>query len=174
MEKDKHTIEELEKFRIDCMYGKKKHYNARDRYSRYHTRMGTAIIGLTAFMGTSIFYSLSDNKLLLARIVTGVTVVTIAVLAAIQTFLNYEKRALRHKVTADRYLWLMKEAQRLTSYYKDGNKTLDDVSKQIERLYQEVKDIQKDEPEVSPRDYQEARADVKNGEEIYADVERKV
>jgi hypothetical protein len=166
-------LKELEKVRIDCMYGKKKHYNARDRYTSYHRRMGMIVIGLTAFMGTSVFYSLSDSKLLLARVITCTLVVAIAVLTAIQTFLNFGKRALSHKVIADRYLWLMKESQRIIAYYKDGNKKVEELQKEIERLCQEVKNIQKDEPEVSQIDYQKARQGIRNGEEIYTDAERK-
>jgi hypothetical protein len=170
---DKHTLEELEKIRVDCMYGKKKHYNARDRYSRYHKRMGIAIVSLTALMGTSLFYTFSESELLFARIATGILTVMVAVFATLQTFFNFEKRALRHKMTADKYVSAMKKSQRLTSYYKDGNKTIDEVEKEIETLSQEIKYVQEDEPEVSPEDYHKARSGVKNGEEIYTDLEKK-
>jgi len=68
----------------------------------------------------------------------------------------------------------MKEAQRLLAYYKDGNKTLDEVQKELERMYQEVKDIQKDEPEISRGDYQKARDGVENDEEVYSVKEKRV
>ena len=67
----------------------------------------------------------------------------------------------------------MKEAQRLLAYYKDGNKTLDEVQKELERMYQEVKDIQKDEPETSQGDYQKARDGVENDEEVYSVKEKR-
>lgn len=172
MEKDKNTIEELNKFRIDCMYGKKKHYNARDRYAGYHKMMGIIIIILTTIMGTSVFYSLSKSELLSAQIVVVVFTVVIAVLTALQTYLNFEKAVLRNNVIADRYLWLMKEAQRLLAYYRDGSKSIEDVQKELERLSQEVKEIQKDEPETSQGDYQKARDGIKNGEEVYSEKER--
>ncbi len=150
------------------MYGKKKHYNARHRYESYHRNLGIAIVVLTAFMGTSVYYSLSEGQCLLAKIVVSILTVIIVVLVALQTYLNFEKRALDHKVTADKYLWLMKEAQRLSSYYKDGSKTLDEVQKKLEGLYEAVKDIQRDEPETSPTDYKKAQDGVKNGEESYS------
>lgn len=168
------TIDELNKFRIDCMYGKKKHYNARDRYAGYHKKMGISIVILTAIMGTSVFYSLSKSELLLVQIVVVVFTVVIAVLTALQTYLNFEKTALRHNVIADRYLWLMKEAQRLLAYHRDGSKSIEDVQKELERLSQEVKEIQKDEPETSQRDYQKAREGVENGEEFYSEMEKQV
>ena len=174
MEKEKNIIEELNKFRIDCMYGKKKHYNARDRYAGYHTNVGIIVVILTAIMGTSVYCSLSKSEILLAQIIVGIFTISIAVLAALQTYLNFEKRALRHKVTADRYLWLMKEAQRLYSYYKDGSRTVDEVQKELARMYQEVKDIQKDEPDTSRRDYQKARDGVENDEEVYSEKDKQV
>lgn len=174
MEKGKNTIEELNRFRIDCMYGKKKHYNARDRVATYNKNMAIAIVVLTAIMGTSVYSALSNSDILLAKLIVVIFVVLNAILVALQTYLKFEKRALRHKVTADRYLCLMKEAQRLLSYYKDGNTSLDAVQKELEKMCQEVKDIQKDEPETSQGDYQKAQDGVKNGEEVYSEKEKKV
>ncbi len=174
MEQNKHALAELEKFRIDYMYGKKKHYNARDRYAKYHRNLGLSIIVLTAFMGTSVYYSLSESELLLPKIIIGILIVAVAVLAAIQTFMNFEKRALSHKITADRYLCLMKESQLIISYCKDGNRTIEVIQKEIERLCQEVRNVQKDEPEVSSKDYRKAREGVKDGEEIYTPAERTI
>lgn len=170
----KNTLDELNKFRIDCMYGKKKHYNARDRFAGYHWKMGVAIVILTAIMGTSVYCSLSQSEILVAQIIVSFFVVINAVLVALQTYLNFEKRALRHKVTADRYLSLMKEAKRLIAYYQDGNKTMDDIQIEFERLCREAKEIQKDEPETSRRDYQKARDGIKDSEEVYSEIEQKV
>lgn len=174
MEKNNNTISELEKIRIDCVYGKKKHYNARDRYASYHKRLGVTIVGLTAFIGTSVFMSISESGVYTARIITGIITVTVVVLAAFQTFLNYEKRALTHKVTADRYLYLMKRSQRMLAYHKDGNKTIDSLIEEIETISLEIAEIQKDEPEVTQKDYQKARDGVENSEEVYTDKEKKV
>ncbi|MDD5455113.1 MAG: SLATT domain-containing protein [Candidatus Ratteibacteria bacterium] len=174
MNENKHTIDELNKIRADCMYGKKKHYNARDRYGAYHKRMGIVIIGLTAFMGTSVFYSISESDILTARIIAGILTVSIAVLATLQTFLNFEKRALTHKIIADRYLWLMKKCQRLLSYCKDENKSVKEIIADIENIYEEIKDIQKEEPGVSAKDYQKARAGIKDDEEIYTNKEKEI
>ena len=174
MEKEKNIIKELNKFRIDCMYGKKKHYNARDRCTGYHTKMGIIIVILAAIMGTSVYCSLSKSGILITQIIVGIFTVSIAVLAALQTYLNFEKRALRHKVTADRYLWLMKEAQRLYAYYKDGSRTIDKVQKELDRMYQEVKDIQKDEPDTSQGDYQKSQDGVENDEEVYSEKDKQL
>lgn len=172
MEKGKNTIEELNKFRIDCMYGKKKHYNARDRYAGYHKKMGIVIVILTAIMGTSVYSSLSNSDVPSAKIVVVIFSAIIAVLTALQTYLNFEKRALRHKVAADRYLCLMKETQRLIAYNRDENKPIEDVQKELERLCQEVEGIHKDEPETSQGDYQKARDGVENNEEVYSEKDK--
>jgi len=168
MEKGKNTIQEVDQFRIDCMYGKKKHYNASHRYASYHRFLGIVIVVLTTFMGTSVYYSLSASEVVSAKVVVGILTVLIAILVSLQTYFNFEKRALNHKVTADRYLWLMKEAKRLLSYYNDGSKTLDEVQKELERLSQKVMDIQRDEPVTSNKDYEDAKKGIANGEEEYS------
>lgn len=167
----KNTIEELDNFKIDCMYGKKTHYNASQRYEKYHKKIGIAVVIMAAIMGTSVFYSISVSELLIARIVTGVFSVSIAVLVLLQTYFHYEKLASQHKSTGDKYLWLMKEAQRLLAYSNDGIITIEQVQKDLERLSQQVKEIQRDAPTASPKDYQESRKGVKDGEEFYSEEE---
>ena len=162
---------ELDKLRVDCMIGKKKHYNARDRYSRRHTQLGVAVVVVTSIMGTSVFASLSENALLGARIITGVLVVVVAVLAGLQTFFNFEKRSLAHKATADQYLTLMKKAQRLTAFYKDGTASAEDLKGELEAMSKEIENIQRTEPETSPGDYEKARKGVQGEEELYTQQE---
>ncbi|MFA5778778.1 MAG: SLATT domain-containing protein [Elusimicrobiota bacterium] len=174
MEKGKNTIEELNKFRIDCMYGKKKHYNARDRVATYNRNIGIAIVVLSAIMGTSVYSALSKSDILLAQIIIGIFILLNVILVALQNYLKFEKQALRYNVTADRYLWLMKEAQRLLAYHRDGNKTIEEVQRELERLYQEVEDIHKDEPETSQVDYQKARDGIETGEELYSEKDKQV
>jgi len=90
MEKGESTIEELNKFRIDCMYGKKKHSNARDRVATYNRNMGIAIVVLTAIMGTSVYSALSKSDILLAQIIVGIFILLNAILVALQTYLKFE------------------------------------------------------------------------------------
>ena len=42
----------------------------------------------------------------------------------------------------------------------------------IETICEEIKDIQKEEPEVSAKDYQKAREGIKDDEEVYTDKEK--
>ena len=165
------TSVELDKLRVDCLIGKKKHYNARDRYNRRHTQLGVAVVVITSIMGTSVFASLSEDALLGARIITGVLVVVAAVLAGLQTFFNFEKRSLNHKGTADRYLALMKKAQRLTAFCKDGTASAEDLKGELEAMSKEIEDIQRTELETSPGDYEKARKGVQEGEETYTERE---
>jgi len=55
------ALAELNKLRVDCMLGKKKHYNARDRYSRRHTQVGVAIVLIFAKLNNP---SLRGHRLL--------------------------------------------------------------------------------------------------------------
>lgn len=174
MEKDDNTIKELEKFRVDCMYGKKKHYNARDRYANYHRNLGIIIVILSAVMGTSIYAALANSHFLAAQVVVGVFTVAIAVLTALQTWFNFEKRALSHKATADKYLWLKKEAQRMLAYHRDGAKPMQQLQLDIERMAQAAQEIQKEALETSPGDYEKAKVGIEKGEEKYTEDEKEI
>jgi hypothetical protein len=168
---DENSIKILKQIRTDCMYGKKRHYNANDRFSRKHTCLGIWIVVITSFMGTSVFITLSEQSNLPAKIITGVLVVVDAVLAGLQTFFNFEKRAFSHKTTADKYLALMKKANRFIAYHADKTITSEQLKKEIEEISNEIKNLQAEAPETSRKDYDKAREGVKDGEEEYTEEE---
>jgi len=161
------AIDELGKIHIDCMIGKKKHYNARGRYSSYHKKLGVSIIILSAVMGASVYKNISEIELNWLQVITGLLAVVIAVLAALQTYFNYENRAHRHQIIANKYLALMKEAQQFIAYFSDGIKTTDDVILEIKRLNQEIVNLHQDEPGTSKKDFDIALEGIKRGEENY-------
>jgi hypothetical protein len=80
------------------------HYDMADRLNRFHRRLGVLVILITTLIGTSAFLSLVaaafDPSL---RVIVGLTSVTAAVLAALQTFFRYAEDAERHRTAAARY-----------------------------------------------------------------------
>ena len=80
------------------------HYDMADRLNRRGRWLAVSVIGITSLIGTSAFLSLVTTAVSSAlRLIVGMTSVTAAVLAALQTFLRYAERAEQHRAAGARY-----------------------------------------------------------------------
>ncbi|SAK60686.1 hypothetical protein AWB77_02067 [Caballeronia fortuita] len=81
-----------------------RHYSMADRLTRCGRRLGLAVIGITAATGTSAFLSLVATVVSPdVRVVIGMTSLSAAVLASLQTFLRYSERAELHRRAGAQY-----------------------------------------------------------------------
>ncbi|SAK56449.1 hypothetical protein AWB79_02303 [Caballeronia hypogeia] len=81
-----------------------RHYTMADRLTAYGRRLGLAVIGITAATGTSAFLSLVATAASPdLRILIGMTSISAAVLASLQTFLRYSERAELHRRAGAQY-----------------------------------------------------------------------
>ncbi|WP_321798141.1 SLATT domain-containing protein [Caballeronia sp. J97] len=81
-----------------------RHYTMADRLTRCGRRLGLAVIGITAATGTSAFLSLVATVVSPdVRVVIGMTSLSAAVLASLQTFLRYSERAELHRRAGAQY-----------------------------------------------------------------------
>ncbi|WP_045458648.1 SLATT domain-containing protein [Caballeronia cordobensis] len=81
-----------------------RHYTMADRLTACGRRLGLAVIGITAATGTSAFLSLVATAVSPdVRVVIGMTSLSAAVLASLQTFLRYSERAELHRRAGAQY-----------------------------------------------------------------------
>jgi hypothetical protein len=81
-----------------------RHYTLADQLTGRGRRLGLAVIGITAVTGTSAFLSLVATAVSpQMRIVVGLTSLSAALLASLQTFLRYSERAEQHRRAGARY-----------------------------------------------------------------------
>ncbi len=79
------------------------HSKAASYYSRQHKLFGVVVIALTTIVGTTTFTSLETSLSTSAQILVGMVSVTAVVFASLQTFLNYDGIAEKHRVAALKY-----------------------------------------------------------------------
>lgn len=81
------------------------HYEAASRLKRMNYWFGVPVVAITSIVGTSVFSSTSATEGLenSTRLMLGAISVIAAVLASLQTFLNFSERAEKHRITAARY-----------------------------------------------------------------------
>jgi len=167
------TEEKFKRIKIDCLYGKKKHFNAADRKEGYHYWIGVPLIIINILTATVLFFVLTDGAKDWIKFIPLFLAFFASFLSGFQTYFNFNKQTEGHRRIANRYLALMKKADRLQGYLKDGLLQKDEVVKQFEAIGIEADEINKDAEQfpASQKDYDKAKAGIENGEEHYTESE---
>ena len=94
---------ELQRIEQDCIHSGKAHFNAGDRWARYHYWLGIPSVVLSALAGAAFFKSYGD--------IAGIMSAIVAILTSLMTFLKPSERAAAHKGSGDQYLTLRNDAR---------------------------------------------------------------
>jgi hypothetical protein len=93
----------LQDWYLRCREAQWAQYAAHRQLMRAHYWLGLPLTLLAAFAGTAVFASLSDSGNVMLRIAIATTLVIVAVLGGLQTFLKLADRAAFHHVAATGY-----------------------------------------------------------------------
>lgn len=167
------TLQEVEKLRVDALYGKKKHFNAADRKQRYHLWTGIPALIINLLLGSYLVGALSSVLPDLCNWAGAGLAVIAAALIAVQTTFNFERKAEQHQSIGTRYLSVAKECGRLIAYCKDGKVGIDELRSQLESLAIRHDEINADAAKcpTNNADYRKAQQGLKEGEEKYTETE---
>jgi len=167
------TQEKIKRLKVDCLYGKKKHFNAADRQESYHYWIGIPLIAINLLTGTVLFYVLTDGSTNWVKYVPIILAFLASFLSGFQTYFNFNKRVEGHRRLATRYLSIMKRADRIQGYIKDGILENEKLIESIESMALEVEDINKEAEQfpTTTKDYEKAKKGIENGEEEYTSKE---
>ncbi len=167
------TEDNIKKIKVDCLYGKKKHFNAADRKETYHYWIGVPLIIINILTGTVLFFVLTDGAKDWVKIVPIFLAFIAAFLSGFQTYFNFNKKVEGHRRIGNRYLAVMKKTDRLQGYISDGHTSGTDIVKQMELIANEIDEINKEAEQypTSDDDYQRAKRGIENGEEEYTTKE---
>jgi hypothetical protein len=167
------TEEKIKHIKVDCLYGKKKHFNAADRKETYHYWIGIPLTLINILIVSALFFVLTDGASGWVKFIPLILAFMASFLSGFQTYFNFNKQVEAHRRVANRYLEMLKKADRLQGYISDKLITADEVVKQFETVAIEVDEINKEAEQcpTSPRDYNKAKAGIKNGEEVFTNKE---
>lgn len=164
-----HTIDRLNKIKVDAIYGKKKHFNAADRLQKYHYIIGAALITVNVLTGSVLISTLKEG----AEGWMKYTILALPFLAALlggyQTLFNLQKKVEGHRRVGNKYLAIMKKCDRLQAYVKDKQVSPEELRERIEEIATAMEDINREAESfpTSDRDYQKAKEGIEAGEENY-------
>lgn len=151
---------ELERIEEDCIHSGKSHFNAHERWSRYHYWLGIPAVVFSSIAGLAFFKDQPE--------IGGSLSAIVAVLTALSTFLKPYERAASHKSAGDQYLSLRNDARvfreiRLT-YACDAQSAIDGLAEFTKRR----NEMNQASPQFANRDFTKARDGINAGEATHA------
>jgi hypothetical protein len=151
---------ELERIEEDCIHSGKSHFNAHERWGRYHYWLGIPAVVLSSVAGLAFFKDYPE--------IGGALSAIVAVLTALSTFLKPYERADSHKGAGDQYLSLRNDARvfreiKLT-YACDAQSAIDGLAEFTKRR----NELNQASPQFANRDFRKARDGINAGEATHA------
>jgi len=163
------TDDKVKRIKVDCLYGKKKHFNAADRQESYHYCLGIPLTIINIITGTVLFFLFTDNSQSVLKLLPIVLAFIAALLSGFQTYFNFNKKVEGHRRIGNRYLSVYKSCDRLQGYISDKHIDNSELIQKLENIAKEIDDINKEAEQfpTSKKDYELAQEGIQNGEEHY-------
>jgi hypothetical protein len=82
----------------------KTHLRTAEKLMRLNKKLGIPVVVLTTIVGTTVFASLGTNSQnSLIQILVGLTSISAATLASLQTFFNFSEKSEQHRIASNRF-----------------------------------------------------------------------
>ncbi len=115
------------------------HYQEANRFRKRHYWLGVPVVVLSTTVGTGVFASLSDKELPeMLTIFLGLISIAAAVLASLQTFLNYSERSSKHLKVATALSSLKKETEENLVLLRDDQGRLDSYIRYVRQKWEDI------------------------------------
>jgi hypothetical protein len=116
----------------------KAHCQASVRDERNNLWLGVPVVVLTTIVGTSVFATLQKQPHVAIQILIGLTSLLAAVLASLQTFLQFSQRSVKHREAAVKFEALQKQLEQLTVFPIEDEEQLGEKLAEFRTLYQDL------------------------------------
>ena len=134
------------------------HYRVASRLRGYNVWLGLPVVIFTTAVGTSLFATLNQPDLeMWLRITVGCISVVAAILAGIQTFLSFAKRADQHAVAADWYASIRRKIEQQANTPRKGRS---DPKKFLDEIRKDMNTVGSQFPEIGERMWAQVVGDV--------------
>jgi hypothetical protein len=133
------------------------HYARATRLADYNIWFGVPVVALATFVGTSVFATLQENVGIELRIAVGSISVLAAVLASLQTFLRFQERAEKHRVSAELWAAIRREIDQMLALHPEYLAERSDPKKYLDDLRRRMDEVSAQSLEIGDRDLNRAR-----------------
>lgn len=153
-----HTLEVMERLRLNAHLVKRSHFQASKRRSHYHIACGLPIIIVNLILGSVFFTQISTLLPQWCYWLGAFLALIAALLGGIQTFFNFKGSYEGHREMANQYLAIARECERIIALFFDRQISLEALSEKLEQLNARYANInqQAEAFSVNDRDYRKA------------------
>jgi hypothetical protein len=137
----------LENWRTRAHRSKIAHYKSANRFGRRHVLLGVPVVLLTVGAGTAVFATLKERPDAAIQITVGLVSIPAAILASLQTFLDYSGRAAKHRVAAAKYGSVQREIEEISLFRPGETRILQTEVAAIRRRMDELAESRIDCPQ---------------------------
>ncbi|MDK2848846.1 MAG: hypothetical protein PWP34_2199 [Desulfuromonadales bacterium] len=152
-------ISEAKRIEEDSEHSAKGHFNAADRWGKYHLLIGLPSAILAAVAGAAAFKNSAELAGALAILSTALT--------TILTFLKPSERSETHKSVAGQYLALRNTARIFREIELSDTASENDSKKRLFAMAAQRDDLNQSSPSIARKDYELAKKDIDEGRSIY-------
>lgn len=128
------------------------HYARATRLADYNIRFGVPVVALTTFVATSVFATLQEDVRIELRVIVGSISVLAAVLASLQTFLRFQERAEKHRVSAEMWAAVRREIDEMLALHPEYLAERSDPKEYLDELRGRMNEVSAQSLEIGDRD----------------------
>lgn len=110
------------------------HYRAAIRFSRLHLFLGVPSAALATVVGTSVFFALQSKPEIWWQITVGLMSIAAAILSALQSFLNYNDKAEKHRAAGAKFNAVGRELELWLALPQEHLDKLESIRQQMDVL----------------------------------------
>jgi len=141
------------------------HYARATRLASYNIWFGIPVVALATFVGTAVFASLQETDVSVEmRIFVGSVSVLAAVLASLQTFLRFQERAEKHRVSAELWAAIRREIDQMLALHPEYLAERSDPKKYLDDLRRRMDEVSAQSLEIGDRDWALAQRKLSAGD----------
>ena len=167
----------LRDWQLRAAIGQEAHYARATSLADYNIWFGVPVVALATLVATSVFATLQEDVRLELRIVVGLISALAAVLASLQTFLRFQERAEKHRVSAELWAAVRREIDEMLALHPDYLAERSDPKKYLDDLRRRMDEVSAQSLEIGEKYMAEARRrlGVRDGERAppTTDVDRR-
>lgn len=156
-------VKEAARIEEAALYSSKGHFKAAEMWGWFHVILGLLIVALAAVAGAKAFSKIDADGTM-----AGVLSIAVAVLSAVATFLNPNRRASDHLSAGNKYDALISKARIFRTIECWGDMPDQVLSDQLKRYSAEKASLNTASPQISFIAYRLAKAGIQRGEGVYA------
>lgn len=168
-----HITRQLRQFKVDAVFGKKKHYNAAERKQKCYKLTSCLQIFINAITGTTLLQLVLGGENRNTQIIALLLSIIATILSSAQKLLDYEKQAQGNSKVGDMYLEISKSTSLMLSMMADNLLTKEAIISRAEEIRNNLDQANKLGSQFSTNssDYKKAQRGIANGEECYTEEE---